>query len=112
MAKAKSKVKSKAKSKTKTSSRAKTTAKARPKAKAAKKGATKSKAKAKPAARPVAARSTSLVARDAKTAIGRRRAATPPAAEVRLRITDPVRLTPAQRPMALMREVPTYKVKN
>jgi hypothetical protein len=113
-AKAKAKTKAKAKSKTMTKTKAKTTAKARPKAKTAVKGKTKSKAKAKakPAARPVAARPTSLVARDAKTAIGKRRATTPPADEVRLRVTDPVRLTPAQRPMSLMREMPTHKVKS
>ena len=98
MAKAKSKATSKAKTKSKTTAKTKTKA--------------RSKAKAKPVARPVAARPTSLVARDAKTAIGKRRASTPPAAEIRLRITDPVRDTPAQRPLALMREMPMHKVKN
>jgi hypothetical protein len=45
-----------------------------------------------------------------KDDVGKRRART--AADVKLRITEPVRSTPAPRPRSLMREMPFVKVNN
>ena len=88
------------KAKTKTSAKAMTKSSAKPKA----------KGKAKPAARPKAAKWPVLAAHPMKDGVGKRRAKT--AADVKLRITEPVRSTPAQRPMSLMREMPLLKVKH
>ena len=98
MAKAKAKTKTKPKAKARTATKAAARPKARPKTKAA--------------AKRVTAKTTIVAARPTKADIGKRRAQAVPAAEVRLRVTAPVRQTPAPRPMSLMRELPLFKGKN